>query len=99
MDGRYHRDRLLVRIDAGEDASRLDDARQSLVEDIRPQMLQMQVDVILLLADPAAGALGDQTARAIDTGRVELDEFHVLQWQPGTPHHGVAVTGASMSRG
>ena len=26
MDGRYHRDRLLVRIDAGEDARGLDDA-------------------------------------------------------------------------
>ncbi len=51
------------------------------------------------IAALAAGALGDQTARAIDTGRVELDEFHVLQWQPGTQHHGVAVTGASVSRG
>jgi hypothetical protein len=30
---------------------------------------------------------------------VELDEFHVLQWQPGAQHHGVAVTGAGVSRG
>src|SRR5215469_13749704 len=31
----------------------------------------------------AARALGDQAARAIDSGRVELDELHVLQRQAG----------------
>jgi hypothetical protein len=31
----------------------------------------------------AARALGDQAAGAIDPGRMELDEFHVLQRQPG----------------
>ncbi len=141
MDGRDHRDRLLVRIDAGEDASRLDDAGQSLVEDIRCQVLEMQVDVIFLLADAApladldrlgsadhvargevllarrifghepvpfavgqvttlaASALRNQNAGAIYAGRVELDEFHVLQWQPRAQHHGVAVTGTGVSRG
>jgi hypothetical protein len=30
---------------------------------------------------------------------MELDEFHVLQRQPGAQHHGVAVAGAGMRRG
>ena len=141
MHGRNDRDRLLVRIDAGEGAGRLDDAGQPLVEHIRGQVLQMQVNVILLLADAAAlanfdrlgaadhvargqvllarrifrheplalavgqitafaaRALGDQNARAIDAGRVELDEFHVLQRQPGAQHHGAAVAGAGVRGG
>src|SRR5207248_2339693 len=138
MDGRYHRDRLLVRIDAGEDARGLDDARQARAEDIRRQLLEMQVDVVLLLVDAsaladldrlgsadhvaggevlfaggifghealalavgqiaalAAGALGDQNARAIDPGRVELDELHILQWQTGAQYHRVAVACAGV---
>src|SRR5260370_10493458 len=47
----------------------------------------------------AASALRNQNAGAIYAGRVELDEFHILQWQPGAQHHGVAVTGAGVSRG
>ena len=47
----------------------------------------------------AAGALGDEAARAIDAGRVELDEFHVLQRQAGAQHHAAAVAGAGMRRG
>jgi len=43
-----------VRIDTGEDPRRLDDAGQAFRENIRPQVLQMQEDVILLLADPTA---------------------------------------------
>src|SRR5580693_9518905 len=141
MDGRDHRDRLLVRIDAGENARGLDDARQARAEDIRRQLLEMRVNVVLLFADAAAladldrlgpadyvaggevlfagrifghealalavgqiaalaaGALGNQNARAINPGRVELDELHVLQWQPGPQYHRVAVAGAGVRRG
>ena len=104
-------------------------------------MIEVQVDVVLLLADAAAfadfdrhrarddvargevlgggrialhealalgideiaafaaGALGDEAARAVDAGRVELDEFHVLQRQAGAQHHAAAVAGAGMRRG
>ena len=44
----------------------------------------------------AAHALGDQHAGAVDAGRVELDELHVLQRQPGPEHHAVAVAGLGM---
>ena len=47
----------------------------------------------------AARAFGDQDAGAIDAGRVELHEFHVLERQPGAEHHGVAVAGADMGGG
>jgi ribosomal protein L27 len=47
----------------------------------------------------AARALGDQHARAVDAGRVELHEFHVLQRQAGTQHHAAAVAGAGVGRG
>src|SRR5207302_2304164 len=47
----------------------------------------------------APSTLGDQDARAIDAGRVELDEFHILQRQARAQNHRVAVTGASVGRG
>src|SRR5277367_2991515 len=139
MDSWNHRNRVLVCIDASENASRVDDTGKSLVDDLGREMLQVQVDVILLFADPppladlnrfgsadhvargevflarrifrhkplaltvgeiatlAAGALRDQTAGAIDAGWVELNELHVLQRQPGTQYHGVAVAGARVS--
>ena len=47
----------------------------------------------------AARALGDQAAGAVDAGRVELHEFHVLQRQAGAQRHGVAVAGAGVRGG
>jgi hypothetical protein len=47
----------------------------------------------------AARAFGDQAARAVDAGRVELHELHVLQRQAGAQHHGIAVAGAGVGRG
>ena len=47
----------------------------------------------------AAHPLGDQAAGAVDPGRVELDEFHVLQRQPRPEHHRVAVPGLGMRPG
>ena len=47
----------------------------------------------------AARAFGDEAARAVDAGRVELDEFHVLQRQAGAQRHRAAVAGAGMRRG
>ncbi len=46
----------------------------------------------------AAGALGDEAARAVDAGRVKLDEFHVLHWETCAQHHAAAVAGAGMRR-
>ena len=56
VHGRNDRDRLLVRVDAGKGARRLDDAGQTLLEQIPGQVFEMQMDVILLFADPAAFA-------------------------------------------
>ena len=44
----------------------------------------------------AARAFSDQHARAVDAGRVELDELHVLQRQAGAEHHRIAVAGAGV---
>jgi hypothetical protein len=53
MDGRHHWDRLFVGIDAGKNACCLDDAGQALIEQIRRQLLEMQVDMVLFRADTA----------------------------------------------
>ena len=46
-----------------------------------------------------ARAFGDQAARAVNTGGMELHEFHVLQRQPRPQHHGVAVPGTGVRGG
>ena len=46
MHGRQDRDRLAGHIDAGEDLGALRDAGQALVQDLRVEMVQMQVDVV-----------------------------------------------------
>ena len=141
VHGRHDRDRLAGHVDAGEDARGFRNAGQALVQDRRIEMVEVQVDVVLELADAAAfadldghrardhvarrevlgrrrvalhealalgigdigafaaRAFGDQAAGAVDAGRVELHELHVLQRQAGAQHHGVAVAGADMRRG
>ncbi len=47
----------------------------------------------------ATCAFGDQHARAVNPGRMKLNEFHVLQRQSGPQHHGVAVASAGVCRG
>src|ERR1700756_703005 len=47
----------------------------------------------------AAGAFGNQNTGAVDAGWVELNEFHVLQWQAGAQHHRASITGAGVRRG
>ena len=47
----------------------------------------------------AACAFGDQTARAINAGGVELHKFHVLQRQARAQHHGIAIAGTGMGAG
>src|SRR4029077_12592425 len=47
----------------------------------------------------AAGAFGDKTSRAVNAGRVELNELHVLQRQTGPQRHSAAVAGAGVGRG
>ncbi|MND87832.1 hypothetical protein D3C80_798400 [compost metagenome] len=47
----------------------------------------------------AARAFGNEAACAINAGRVELHEFHVLKRQAGTGNHAAAVAGAGVGRG
>ena len=56
VHGRQHRNGLLVHIDAGEDARGLGDARQALVDHLGAEVLEMQMDVVLVLADAASFA-------------------------------------------
>ncbi len=141
MHRRQHRDRLLGQIDAGENLGALRNSGQALMQDLRIEMIEVEIDVILVLADAAAfadlhrhgarnhvarrkilhggrialhealaggigqiaafaaRAFGDEAARAIDAGRMELHELHVLQRQSRAQNHGVAVAGAGMRRG
>ena len=39
----------------------------------------------------------NQTTRTINTGWVELNELHILQWQASTSDHAVAIARTSMS--
>ena len=141
MDGRRDRQRLAGQVDAREHLARFGDPRQPLGEDLRIDMVEVEVDMVLVRADAAAladldrhrarddvaagevlgarrvalhealalrigeiaalaaRALGDQHAGAVNAGRVELDELHVLQRQAGAQHHAAAVAGAGMGRG
>ena len=56
VDGRQDRDRLLGHVDAGEDARAVGNAGQPLVQHLRIEMVEVQVDVVLVLADAAAFA-------------------------------------------
>ena len=47
----------------------------------------------------AAHPLGDQAAGAVDAGRVELHEFHILARHAGAQGHGVAVAGLGVGAG
>lgn len=47
----------------------------------------------------AAHALGDQAAGAVDAGRVELHELHVLHREASAQRHAAAVAGAGMRGG
>ncbi len=141
MHGRQHRRRLLGDVHPGKNLRGLGDAGQAFVDDVGPQMLQMEINVILVFADAAPLAdfdghraadhiargqvlgvrrvafhealavgigqiaalapatFGHQTAGAVDAGRMELGEFHVLQGESGAQHHAVAVAGAGVGGG
>ena len=72
VDRRQHRDRLLVDIDASEDLRSLGDARQTLVNDLGAEMLEMQMHVVLILADAAALANLDGHRAADDVARCQI---------------------------
>ena len=82
MHGRQHGDRLLRHIDAREDARALGDAGQTLVQDLRIEMIEVEIDVILVLADAAAfqdldghGARDDVAGgEVLRGGRIALHE-------------------------
>ena len=54
VHGRQHRDRLAGDIDAGEDTRQIRDARQPLMQHRGIEMVEVQEDMVLVLADPAA---------------------------------------------
>src|SRR5690606_30476828 len=59
------------------------------------EALAFRVDEVTALA---AYALGDKAASAINAGRMELHEFHVLQRQSGTGNHAATVARTGMCR-
>ena len=140
VHGGQHRNWFLVDVDVRKDAGGLGDTGQPLFDDGGPQVFEMQVDVILVLADTAslanldghgtadhipgrqvlrigrvafhesvagrvrqiaalaARALGDEAPGTIDSGRMELNEFHVLKRQPGAQCHASPVSGTGVRR-
>ena len=63
MDGRQNRDRLLRHVDAGEDLGAFRNARQALVQDLRIEMVEMKMDVVLLLPTPRPSRISIVMAR------------------------------------
>src|SRR5215472_15138528 len=51
------------------------------------------------IATLAARPFGNEAAGAIDAGRMELHELHILEWETGARDHRIAVAGAGMRRG
>src|SRR3546814_19053323 len=51
------------------------------------------------IAALAPRALCNEHASAVDAGRVELHEFHVLERDAGAQRHAAAVAGAGVRRG
>ena len=47
----------------------------------------------------APNPLGDETAGAIDSGRMKLHELHILEGESCTKDHGVAVPRTGVRRG
>ena len=72
VDGRQDRDRLLGQIDAGEDARALGNAGQPLMQHLGIEMVEVQVDVVLVLADAAALANLHRHRPADDVARGEV---------------------------
>ena len=60
------------------------------------EALTFRIDEIAALA---ARAFGDEATGAVDSGRMELDEFHVLQRQAGAERHRAAIAGLGVGAG
>src|SRR5438270_13027387 len=60
------------------------------------EALALRIDQIPSLP---ARSLGDEAAGTVDAGRMELNEFHVLQRQPGTERHRAAIAGLGVGTG
>ena len=86
VHGRQHGDRRAAQVDAGEDLGVLGDARQALGDDLRVEMIEVQVDVFLIGAHAAALAdLDRHGARdnvaggeVLGVGRIALHEALAL---------------------
>jgi len=87
------------RISYGQCVARNDVARGQVLRRRRIALHEALTFGIDEVAAFAARTFGDQAARRIDAGRVELHELHVLQRQAGAQHHAVAVASADMRRG
>ncbi len=81
------------------DRSRDHVARRKILHRRRIALHEALALAVREIAAFAARALGDQAAGAVNAGRVELHELHVLQRQTGAQSHGVAVAGAGVRRG
>ena len=74
-------------------------ARREILHARRVTLHEALALVIGEITALAARALGDEAAGAVNAGRVELHELHVLQRQSRAQHHGVAVAGAGVGAG
>jgi len=89
VDGGQHRDRLLGNINTGEDSSGLRDTRETLMENLRRKMAELQVDVVLLrsntttLADLDGHRTRDDVTRSqiLSSRRVTFHETFTLRVQ------------------
>ena len=53
MHGRQHRDRVPRHVHAGKNSRRFGNAGQAFLDDLRPQVFEVQEDMVLLLTDAA----------------------------------------------
>src|SRR5436190_19820656 len=60
------------------------------------EALALRIDQIPSLA---ARSFGDEAAGTVDASGMELNEFHVLQRQPGTERHRAAIAGLGVGAG
>src|SRR5690606_27796806 len=72
VNGRQNRDRLAGHVDAGEDLGRFGDTRQALVDHGRIEVIQVQEDVVLVLANATAFTDFQSHAAGHDVARCKV---------------------------
>ena len=66
VDGRQHRDRLARHVDTREDLCGLADAGQTLMQNFRTKVLQVELNVILLRAAATGGENAQQSIPSLE---------------------------------